>query len=199
MRTRKPRINRGALGGPATWLVVSTLALGFPDKSRHRARPTPAPCRGNRVARLVFVSNVSCQETFMDDRSTNAVKHFKFEPRGKRRLHKKPNAGEIDACRRWLFAEIDTLQPRTIVALGATAAQGLVGRPVAVGPNRGKVLEGEEGLRVLVTVHPSSLLRLPDEATRRAAYDVFVADLRVIGGLAARSSEEPSAVGHRDA
>lgn len=126
---------------------------------------------------------------------TNSVKHFKFEPRGKLRLHKKPNAGEIDACRRWLFEEILTIEPRIIVALGATAAQSLVGRPVAIGANRGKLVEGAEGLSVFVTVHPSSLLRLPDEAARRAAYDLFVADLRVIGGLTACLPKEPSTIG----
>jgi uracil-DNA glycosylase family 4 len=115
------------------------------------------------------------------------------------RLWEKPNAGEIDACRRWLFAEIETLQTRIIVALGATAAQGLDGRPVAIGANRGKVMEGAERLRVFVTVHPSSLLSLPDEAARRAAYDLFVANVRLIGGPTARSSREPSTVGYRDA
>ncbi len=82
------------------------------------------------------------------------------------------------------------------MALGATAAQGLVGRPVAIGANRGKVLKTAEGLRAFVTVHPSWMLRLPNEAARRAAYDLFVADLRAIGAPMARSSKEPSALGH---
>ena len=115
------------------------------------------------------------------------------------RLWEKPNAGEIDACRRWLFAEIETLQPRVIVALGATAAQSLVGRPVAIGANQGKIIEGADSLRLFVTVHPSSLLRLPDEAARRAAFDLFVADLRLIGGFTARLSKEPSTVGRGQA
>jgi len=116
---------------------------------------------------------------------TNAVKHFKFEPRGKLRLHKKPNAGEINVCKRWLFSEIDVLQPRLVVALGATAAQSLVGRPVPIGKNRGETLTLANGLRVFVTVHPSSLLRVPDEADRKAAYTHFVEDLRAVGALAA--------------
>jgi uracil-DNA glycosylase len=119
---------------------------------------------------------------------TNAVKHFKFEPRGKFRLHKRPNAGEIDVCRRWLFSEIDVLKPGVIVALGATAAQSLAGRTVAIGKNRGETLNLANGLRVFVTVHPSSLLRLPDEADKQAAYALFVEDLRAVGELAAEGA-----------
>jgi uracil-DNA glycosylase len=164
------------------------------DREDRAGRPFVGPA-GLMFDRALDEAGVDRKRAYV----TNAVKHFKFEPRGKRRLHKKPNAGEIDACRRWLFAEIHTLRPRIIVALGATAAQGLAGRPVAVGANRGKVLEAAEGLRVFVTVHPSSLLRLPDEAERQAAYDLFVADLHAIVGLMARSPKEPSAVGHADA
>ncbi len=111
---------------------------------------------------------------------TNAVKHFKFEPRGKRRLHKKPNAGEIDVCRRWLLGELLVLNPRLVVALGATAAQSLIGRPVAIGANRGRVFDTGHGVRVFVTVHPSSLLRAPDEDARRKAYADFVRDLKAV-------------------
>ena len=118
---------------------------------------------------------------------TNEVKHFKFVPHGKLRLHKKPNAGEINVCKRWLFSEIDVLKPRLVVALGATAAQSLAGRPVPIGRNRGATLTLANGLRVLVTVHPSSLLRVPDEADRHAAYERFVKDLRAVGALAAES------------
>ena len=120
---------------------------------------------------------------------TNAVKHFKFEPRGKLRLHKKPNAGEINVCKRWLFEEIDILKPRIVAALGVTAAQSLVGRPVAIGANRGRVIVLPDGLRIYVTVHSSSLLRLPDEADRRNAYSLFVADLRRLGELASSVSQ----------
>jgi uracil-DNA glycosylase len=115
---------------------------------------------------------------------TNAVKHFKFEPRGKLRLHKKPNAQEIDACRRWLFAEIDALHPRLVVALGVTAAQSLLGRPTPIGANRGRVAGTSRGRQVFVTAHPSSLLRAPDEEAKAAAYAEFVADLREAGRLA---------------
>jgi uracil-DNA glycosylase len=115
---------------------------------------------------------------------TNAVKHFKFEPRGKRRLHKRPNASEIRICRRWLLDEIEAIGPRLIVALGATAAQGLTGRAIPVQSNRGAVLDAANGLRVFVTIHPSALLRLQDEEEKRSAYASFVNDLRLIEQLA---------------
>jgi uracil-DNA glycosylase len=116
---------------------------------------------------------------------TNAVKHFKFEPRGKRRLHKRPNAGEIKVCRNWLTGEIEAVGPRLIVALGATAAQSLAGRPIRVQSNRGAVLDLPSGLRVLVTIHPSALLRLRGEEEKRSAYASFVQDLRAIQQIAA--------------
>jgi len=116
---------------------------------------------------------------------TNAVKHFKFEPRGKLRLHKKPNASEINACKRWLLAEIDILKPRLLVALGATAAQSLAGKAIPIGRNRGAVIKIANAPRIFITVHPSSLLRMPEAVDRRAAYASFVADLRKVGELAA--------------
>ena len=114
---------------------------------------------------------------------TNAVKHFKFAQRGKRRLHKRPNAGEIRVCRRWLFNEIEALAPRVIVALGATAAQSLAERPLPVGANRGKIVELQSGLRIFATIHPSYLLRMPDEAARHDEYDHFVKDMRAVRRL----------------
>jgi len=114
---------------------------------------------------------------------TNAVKHFKFEERGKRRLHKRPNTAEIRICHRWLTEEIAAIKPKLLVALGATAAQSLAGRATPVGANRGKVLEIGDGLRMFVTVHPSSLLRLPDPDMRATEYARFVADLRTVGRL----------------
>ena len=118
---------------------------------------------------------------------TNAVKHFKFEPRGKRRLHKRPNAGEIKVCStRWLIGEIEAITPQIVVALGATAAQSLVGRPVPILSNRGEVLDLPSGLQVLITVHPSALLRLRDEHVRRAAYEAFVGDLRSVARIVGR-------------
>jgi uracil-DNA glycosylase len=110
---------------------------------------------------------------------TNAVKHFKFEQRGKRRLHKKPNAGEIDACRWWLEHEIATLAPELIVAMGATAAGALARRPVTITKLRGEIVEfyGRSGL---VTVHPSYLLRIIDRTDAEREYARFVADLQKV-------------------
>ena len=107
---------------------------------------------------------------------TNAVKHFKNEPRGKRRLHKKPNAGEIEACRWWLDEEIALVRPRLTVALGATAAVALMRRPVTIGRLRGEAIEIESGA-LWITVHPSYLLRLPDEPSRQCEFARFVKDL----------------------
>ena len=121
---------------------------------------------------------------------TNAVKHFKFEPRGKRRLHKRPNASEIKICRHWLAGEIEAVRPRLIVALGATAAQGLAERATPVQSNRGKILEAANGLRIFITIHPSALLRLQDEDERHSAYASFVNDLRSAGQLAKTSAAE---------
>ncbi|WP_395673874.1 UdgX family uracil-DNA binding protein [Inquilinus sp.] len=110
---------------------------------------------------------------------TNAVKHFKFAPRGKHRLHKRPNAGEIDRCRWWLDRELAMIRPRLTVALGATAARSLAGRPLAIGKTRGRLLDLAPDLPGLVTVHPSSLLRVPDPDAKRLAYAAFVKDLAV--------------------
>ena len=114
---------------------------------------------------------------------TNAVKHFKFEPRGKRRIHSRPNAGEIEACRWWIEREFEAIKPKFAVALGATAAQALTGHAVTIGRMRGRETP-LLGVRGLITVHPSYLLRLPDEAANAAEYKRFVADLRLAKTLA---------------
>jgi DNA polymerase len=110
---------------------------------------------------------------------TNAVKHFKWEPRGKRRLHKRPDAGEVSACRPWLDREIELVRPRVVVCLGATAAQALLGRGFKVTRQRGELFPQEAGHVVTATVHPSSILRAP-EASRDAEMTAFVEDLRVV-------------------
>jgi uracil-DNA glycosylase family protein len=114
---------------------------------------------------------------------TNAVKHFKWEGRGKRRIHQKPNAEELAACRPWLDAELSVLAPQVLVVLGATAAQALLGRSFRVTKQRGVPVESDLAPNVLATVHPSSILRAPDEPARREAYAAFVADLRVVAEL----------------
>jgi uracil-DNA glycosylase family protein len=109
---------------------------------------------------------------------TNAVKHFKFEERGKRRLHKKPRMSEIRACQPWLEAEMDVIRPKVIVCLGATAAQTLLGNKFRLTRQRGEPLEHPWADRVLATIHPSAILRAPDADQRHAEYQRFVADLK---------------------
>jgi uracil-DNA glycosylase family protein len=111
---------------------------------------------------------------------TNVVKHFKWEPRGKRRIHKKPNAAEIAACRPWLDTEIELVKPRAIVCLGATAAQALLGRQFKVTAHRGEFIPSPLAPVVLATVHPSSILRAPDDETRRSEMKRFTDDLRKV-------------------
>lgn len=118
---------------------------------------------------------------------TNAVKHFKWEPRGKRRIHQKPNAAELAACRPWLDAELEAVRPRVLVALGATAAQALLGRQFRVTKDRGRPVESDLAPYVIATVHPSSILRQRTDDERQAAMDDFVADLRVVAKLLARA------------
>jgi len=117
---------------------------------------------------------------------TNVVKHFKWEPRGKRRIHKKPNAAEISACRPWLDTEIQLIKPSAIVCLGATAAQALLGRAFKVTAHRGEFVESPLAPLVLATVHPSSLLRAPDDDTRRRETERFTGDLRSVARAVAR-------------
>ncbi|HET7695880.1 MAG TPA: UdgX family uracil-DNA binding protein [Vicinamibacterales bacterium] len=109
---------------------------------------------------------------------TNVVKHFKFEPRGKRRIHAKPNGAEIAACRPWLETEIALVKPRVLVCLGATAAQALLGKAFKVSQQRGRFVDSPLAPRVTATVHPSSILRAPDDESRHAEMARFIADLR---------------------
>jgi DNA polymerase len=111
---------------------------------------------------------------------TNAVKHFKFTPRGKRRIHQKPNNGEIDACRWWLDSELKLLKPQITVALGATAARALTGRDTTISRSRGRLMTLRDGMEGFITVHPSFLLRLPDEVAKGREYANFVHDLRLV-------------------
>jgi len=116
---------------------------------------------------------------------TNVVKHFKWEPRGKRRIHAKPNWAEIAACRPWLDAELEVVKPKVLVCLGATAAQALLGRQFRVTKQRGVPVESDLAPHVIATVHPSSILRQETEEDRKAAKAQFVADLRVVAKLLA--------------
>jgi DNA polymerase len=117
---------------------------------------------------------------------TNAVKHFKFVLRGKRRIHNKPDSGEITACRWWIEHERELLRPPVTVALGATAARSLVGKVVTISKVRGEPLTLADGSECWVTVHPSSILRAPDEASRNEAKRLFLRDLKLIKARAAK-------------
>jgi DNA polymerase len=110
---------------------------------------------------------------------TNAVKHFRFTQRGKRRLHEKPNAQQVRACRPWLDSEVSVVKPHIIVLLGATAAQAVMGPAFRVSKQRGEIMPSPLGIPVLATVHPSSILRATDDASRDAAMASFIADLKV--------------------
>jgi len=143
------------------------------DQEDRQGRPFVGPA-GRMLDRAIADAGIDRKEVFV----TNAVKHFKFEPRGKRRLHKRPSAGEVDACRWWLDRERAIVKPRVIVALGATAARGVLGRTVTIASVRGEVLTGADDSRVIVTIHPSYLLRLQDDAAKEREYKGFVADLR---------------------
>jgi uracil-DNA glycosylase len=171
------------LWAPATQTVFGEGASDAPvlfvgeqpgDQEDLAGRPFVGPA-GQLFDRALAEAGIDRQHAYV----TNAVKHFKFEPRGKRRIHQKPNGGEIQACRFWLEREIDLVQPRLIVALGATAAQSLFRKATPIGKNRGRLLPFAEGVQALITVHPSYLLRLPDAAAKAAEYARFVEDLRL--------------------
>lgn len=139
---------------------------------------------GRLLDEALAEAGIDRDETYV----TNVVKHFKWEPLGKRRLHKKPTTREIAACRPWLDAEIQVIQPDVIVCLGATAAQALLGREFRVTRQRGQLIESPLARYVAATVHPSSILRAPDERARRAARADFVADLKKIAKAIHRKS-----------
>jgi DNA polymerase len=117
---------------------------------------------------------------------TNAVKHFKWQPRGKRRIHKKPRASEVKACRPWLEAELRAVHPAVVVCLGATAAQSLLGSSFKLMQQRGKIVTSGVAGPVVATIHPSAVLRAPDSEGRRTAYEMLVADLKVAGQMLKR-------------
>ncbi|MGA2313742.1 MAG: UdgX family uracil-DNA binding protein [Xanthobacteraceae bacterium] len=144
------------------------------DKEDIAGKPFVGPA-GRVLDQALHDAGIAREETFV----TNAVKHFKHEMRGKRRLHKRPDNYEIERCRIWLDAERSLVKPSTIVALGVTAARSLTGRTVTIGKVRGKPFDMEDGTKLVVTVHPSALLRIEDEEERHAAHRSLVADLKV--------------------
>ena len=166
----------------ATQLVFGEGPLGAPlffvgeqpgDEEDIQGRPFVGPA-GRLFDRALEGAGVPRDEAYV----TNAVKHFKFEPRGKRRLHQSPDAGDIAYYRPFLLREIDLVGPRLLVALGATALRALAGKAMPVMKTRGTTIAGPEGLPLFVTVHPSYLLRIPDQDSQRREYGRFVEDLR---------------------
>jgi len=145
------------------------------DKEDLQGHPFVGPA-GAVLDRALAEAGIDRKQTYV----TNAVKHFKWEPRGKRRIHKKPNSLEIAACRPWLDTEMGLVKPEVVVCLGATAAQALLGRSFRVTQQRGQLLPFERAPHVLATVHPSSILRAPDDESRHREYELFVDDLRVV-------------------
>jgi DNA polymerase len=144
------------------------------DQEDLAGRPFVGPA-GRMLDRAMADAGIDRSKVYV----TNAVKHFKNEPRGKKRLHKRPNRYEVEVCRVWLKQEIALVRPQLILALGVTAAVALVGRPVVLSRGRGRVIELADGQRGMVTVHPSSLLRTPDQASRHAAFAALVKDLKL--------------------
>jgi uracil-DNA glycosylase len=137
-------------------------------------RPFVGPA-GKMLDRALEEAGIDRDQVYM----TNAVKHFKWEPRGKRRIHQKPSARDIAACRPWLEAELRLVEPKLVVCLGSTAAQTIFGPAFRVTRQRGQVLESPFAKKVVATVHPSSLLRQPDEESREREFKNFVTDLGV--------------------
>ena len=145
------------------------------DEEDRKGLPFVGPA-GRLLDRALEAADVPREHLYV----TNAVKHFKWEPRGKRRLHKTPAQREIDACRQWLEGEIQTLKPRVIVCLGATAAKAVIGKNFKVSTQRGRFVSSPLAARVFATFHPSALLRLRDEEEKEAAFRQFVKDLSLI-------------------
>ncbi len=145
------------------------------DQEDLKGRPFVGPA-GTILDKGLLEAGIERQDVYV----TNAVKHFKWEPQGKRRKHKKPSATEIAACRPWLEAETQLVKPRVIVCLGVTAAQSVFGKAVRLNEMRGRALSTPLAATVFVTVHPSALLRHPDAAEREREYRRFVEDLRNI-------------------
>jgi uracil-DNA glycosylase len=146
------------------------------DKEDLSGKPFVGPA-GQMLDRALEDAGIERKKVYV----TNAVKHFKFVPRGKIRLHQKPTTGEIKACRQWYERELAAIKPALVVAMGATAAQSVFGKITPINRNRGRLIELDDGIKALVTVHPSYLLRLPDAQSRTREYERFVEDLKIAG------------------
>jgi uracil-DNA glycosylase family protein len=167
------RATQVVVGEGAANAVLMLVGEQPGDREDVEGRPFVGPA-GRLLTEALDQAGLGSTPTYV----TNAVKHFKWEPRGPRRIHERPNAGEVAACRMWLEIEIATIKPRVIVALGATAARALAGPAVRVTRDRGRAIESPLAPILMVTVHPSSILRAPDAETRRRSMADFVRDLR---------------------
>jgi len=148
------------------------------DKEDLAGKPFVGPA-GQMLDRALEEAGIERSKVYV----TNAVKHFKFLARGKFRLHQKPNTSEIRACRQWYERELSSIKPALVVAMGATAAQSVFGKITPINKNRGRPIDLEDGIKALVTVHPSYLLRLPDAQAKAQEYERFVNDLKIAADL----------------
>src|ERR1700738_1761974 len=153
------------------------------DKEDIAGKPFVGPA-GQILDRALEQAGIDRKKVYV----TNAVKHFKFVPRGKIRLHQKPNTSEIKACRQWYERELASINPALVVAMGATGAQSVFGRITPINKNRGRPIDLDGGIKALVTVHPSYLLRLPDADAKTREYVRFVDDLKIAAGLLRKSA-----------
>jgi DNA polymerase len=153
------------------------------DKEDLAGKPFVGPA-GQMLDRALREAGVDRSKVYV----TNAVKHFKFVPRGKIRLHQKPNTPEIKACRQWYERELKSIKPDLVVAMGATAAQSVFGKITPINKSRGRLIDLDDGTKALVTVHPSYLLRLPDEDARAREYERFVDDLKIVAKMLNKSA-----------
>ena len=153
------------------------------DKEDLAGKPFVGPA-GQMLDRALIEAGIDRTKVYV----TNAVKHFKFVPRGKIRLHQKPTTGEIKACRQWYERELAAIKPMLVVAMGATAAQSVLGKITPINRNRGRVIDLDHGMKALVTVHPSYLLRLPDADLKAREYGRFVDDLKIAAALLRKSA-----------
>jgi DNA polymerase len=153
------------------------------DKEDRAGKPFVGPA-GLMLDRALQEAGIDRNKVYV----TNAVKHFKFMQRGKIRLHQKPNTSEIRACRQWYERELASIKPALVVAMGATAAQSVFGKITPINKNRGRLIELNDGIRAVVTVHPSYLLRLPDADAKAQEYRRFVDDLKVAAVLLRKSA-----------
>jgi DNA polymerase len=153
------------------------------DREDLAGKPFVGPA-GQMLDRALEQAGIDRKKVYV----TNAVKHFKFVPRGKIRLHQKPTTPEIKACRPWYERELTSIKPDLVVAMGATAAQSVFGKITPITKNRGRLIDLDDGIKALVTVHPSYLLRLPDADARAREYERFVGDLRIAAELLRKSA-----------